>query len=75
MKKRINITIDYELYEESKKYIDNMSAYICACLKRGIAYNKRNNNFSKKVKENIERNKKAFEDISIKDLMKDLEEL
>ena len=75
MKKRINISIDYNLYLESKKYIDNLSSYFNSCLKRGIESNKRNNKLSKKINDNIERNKKAFEDISVADLMKDLEEL
>lgn len=75
MKKRINISIDEELYEESKKYISNLSAYLSTCIKRGIDYNKRLNKIVTFEKESNEKLKKEFGDIDIKDLMKELEEL
>lgn len=34
MKQRYNISIEYEIMEKSKEYINNISAYLEKCLKR-----------------------------------------
>ena len=36
MKKRINISIDYNIYQESKEYINNLSRFLEKCLKNQI---------------------------------------
>lgn len=36
MKKRINISIDYNIYQESKEYIHNLSRFLEKCLKNQI---------------------------------------
>ena len=36
MKKRINISIDYNIYQQSKEYINNLSRFLEKCLKNQI---------------------------------------
>lgn len=36
MKKRINISIDFNIYQESKEYINNLSRFLEKCLKNQI---------------------------------------
>lgn len=52
MKKRINISIDYDIYQESKEYINNLSRFLEKCLKNQIEKEKQKieqiNNFKEK---------------------------
>ena len=41
MKKRINISIDYNIYQESKEYINNLSRFLEKCLKNQIEKEKK----------------------------------
>lgn len=37
---RVNISMDQELFQEQKKYIDNLSRFIQACVKNYVEYQK-----------------------------------
>lgn len=73
MKQRINISIDYEVLEEAKKHIENISAYLEGCLKRANA----NEEYRKKqkLKEDMLLHGYTEEDKETQKINKDMEEL
>lgn len=64
MKTRVNITIEYALKEDIKKYIVNLSKFCQKCIERQIA--------KEKEKEKKQKESQQLNDDSLEDLLKEI---
>lgn len=69
MKKRINISIDYDIYQESKEYINNLSRFLEKCLKNQIEKEKQ------KIEQINSLKEKGFTNEEINQFYKDRDKL